>query len=130
MLNVNQVNPVYQAALAEPLKDKSRTLFHKVEHAGYGAILSRLMTGLNISLALEAKYSFSVESAYDIDSFFNIEVRQSVSDLRNFELIEWNFFRDTWHASPVIRANHQYPECPFEMHYPIRRHQWWQSLLN
>lgn len=124
MLKFDQVSLIYQAALAESIKGKPRTLFHKVEHAGYGAILSRLMTGLNISLALDARYTFSIESAYDVESFFNIEARQSVSDTKNSELMEWNFFRDTWNATPVTRANHQYPECPFEMPYPIRRHQW------
>ena len=124
LLKADQVNAIYRATLAASVKSKARTLFHKVEHAGYGAILSRLMTGLNISLALDARYAFLVESAYDIDSFFNIEVRQSILDSKNSKFIEWNFFRDTWNANPIIRASHQYPECPFETESPIRRHQW------
>ena len=74
MHKFDQISSIYQSALAESIKDKSRTLFHKVhkvEKAGYGAILSRLMTGLNISLALDARYTFSIDSAYDINSLFN-----------------------------------------------------------
>jgi hypothetical protein len=120
----DQVDSIYQAALAESIKGKSRTLFHKVEHAGYGAILSRLMTGLNISLALNARYTFSIESAYDVDSLFNLAVWHLGSGSKGSELIEWDFFRDTWNANPAVRANHQYPECPFELNYAMRRHQW------
>jgi len=119
----DQVDSIYQAALAESTKGKSRTLFHKVEHAGYGAILSRLMTGLNVSLAIDARYTFSIESAYDIDSLFNLEVWHLASGLKDSELIEWDFFRDTWNANPAVRANYQYPECPL-LSYAMRRHQW------
>jgi len=124
LLKFDQVNYIYQAALAESIKGKSRTLFHKVEHAGYGAILSRLMTGLNISLALDARYTFSIESAYDIDSLFNIQVWQPVPASKSSKLIEWDFFQDTWNANPTIRVNHQYPECPLVLSHSMRRHQW------
>lgn len=124
MTNFNKINAIYEFARSEAIKKKPQTLFHRVEHVGYGAILSRLMTGLNISFALDAGYSFIIESAYDVESLFNIEVKKSVSTISESNTIEWNFFEDTWNANPAIRANHQYPECPFNINHQLRRHQW------
>jgi len=102
----------------------SQTLFHRVEHAGFGAITSRLMTGLNISLALDANYSFIIDSPYAVEAMFDIGVKQPIELAKNQEIIEWDFMRDTWNASPKIKADHQYPQCPLIEGASLSRHQW------
>lgn len=102
----------------------SQTLFHRVDHAGFGAIASRLMTGLNISLALDANYSFIIDSPYAVESVFDIGVKQPIEVAQNQEIIEWDFMRDTWNASPEIKADHQYPQCPLKEGANLSRHQW------
>lgn len=101
-----------------------QTLFHRVEHAGFGAITSRLMTGLNISLALDANYSFIIDSPYAVETMFDIGVKQPIELVKNQEIIEWDFMRDTWNASPEIKADHQYPQCPLIDGADLSRHQW------
>jgi len=100
------------------------TLFHRVEHGGFGAITSRLMTGLNISLALDANYSFLIDSPYAVEAMFDISVKQPIEIAQTQELIEWDFFRDTWNAPPQIKADHQFPACPIEAGIRLTRHQW------
>lgn len=101
-----------------------QTLFHRVEHAGFGAITSRLMTGLNISLALNANYSFIIDSIYAVETMFDIGVKQPIELVKNQEIIEWDFMRDTWNAAPEIKADHQYPQCPLIEGAGLSRHQW------
>ena len=121
-----QKSPDYylQALLATNKLKSGSTLFHRVEHGGFGAITSRLMTGLNISLALDANYSFLIESPYLIEQIFDIQVKQPIEVARDQEIIEWDFMRDTWNASPKIKADHQYPAPPIESCIELSRHQW------
>ena len=112
--------------LSTSSKEKSLVFFHIVEHAGYGAILSRLMTGLNRSLELNANYSFRIDSPYSIENLFDIPFNQlNKFDRDKKAIIEWDFFKDTWNAPPAIRANHQFPRCPLSIvSPPLSRHQW------
>jgi hypothetical protein len=115
----------YLQALFEANQLKTQqTLFHRVDHAGFGAIASRLMTGLNISLALDANYSFLIDSPYVVEDMFDIGVKQPIEIAKNREIIEWDFMRDTWNAAPKIKADHQYPACPIDSGAKLSRHQW------
>ncbi|MEA9598750.1 hypothetical protein VC178_02415 [Polynucleobacter sp. AP-Sanab-80-C2] len=115
----------YLQALFKANQSKSaETLFHRVEHAGFGAITSRLMTGLNISLALDANYSYLIDSPYVVEEMFDIGVKQSIEIAKHQELIEWDFMRDTWNAQPQIKADHQYPASPIKECAELSRHQW------
>jgi len=121
---------LYQRTLEESKKQLSTTLTHSVEHAGYGAILSRLMTGFNRSLSRGANYYFEIDSPYDIESLFDIKVKQSPENLKNNRKISWDFFKDTWDASAKIRRNHQFPECPIKDGKKLTRHQWCAVLAH
>ncbi|MBU3576747.1 hypothetical protein [Polynucleobacter sp. UK-Kesae-W10] len=113
-----------QALIKANQSDSKQTLFHRVEHGGFGAITSRLMTGLNISLALDSNYSFLIDSPYVVEGMFDIGVKQPIEVAQHQEIIEWNFLRDTWNAPPQIKADHQYPACPIEAGADLTRHQW------
>ena len=107
-------------------QEKSSRFFHVVEHAGYGAMLSRLMTGLNRSLEFDANYSFKIDSPYSIETLFDIPFKQSPTDAQDGKaIIEWDFFRETWDAPETVRANHQFPRSPIYVDgLPLSRHQW------
>jgi hypothetical protein len=113
-----------QALIKANQLNSKQTLFHRVEHGGFGAITSRLMTGLNISLALDSNYSFLIDSPYAVEGMFDIGVKQPIEVAQHQEIIEWNFLRDTWNAPPQIKADHQYPACPIEAGADLSRHQW------
>jgi hypothetical protein len=102
----------------------TQTLFHRIEHGGFGAIISRLMTGLNISLALNANYTFSIDSPYQVEAMFDIDVKLPIELAQQQEILEWNFLRDTWNAPPSIKAEHQFPRSPLESCMQLSRHQW------
>jgi hypothetical protein len=131
---------VYQEACSLLEKPQGLTLTHLVEHAGYGAMLSRLMTGLNLALTQKANYFFELQSHYQIEELFDISVKQNSSELNLSKKIIWNFMRDTWNVKyPIfslrwltksrdykerIRASHQFPSCPLTFKNSISRHQW------
>jgi len=115
---------LFSGLLAASKKTSNTTLAHQVEHAGYGAILSRLMTGLNLSLALDANYYFQINSFYQIENLFDIAVKQPLEEASKNQIIKWDFFQDTWNADPQIRAEHQFPCCPLTNPNFINRHQW------
>ena len=121
---------LFNKLVAESTKKLSNTLAHHVEHAGYGAILSRLMTGLNLSLALKSNYFFQINSFYKVDDLFEINVKQSLDDAEKSKIIVWDFFRDTWNAPPQVRADHQYPSCPIITPKEPTRHQWCAVLAH
>lgn len=129
---VTSYSPNYylQALIKANKLKRNQTLFHRIEHGGYGAIASRLMTGLNISLALESNYSFFIDSPYELESMFEIKVKKPIELLQNQEIIEWNFLEDTWNAPPKIKADHQYPACPLDVNQGITRHQWCSVLAH
>lgn len=115
----------YFRALLEANQTKSaQTLFHRVEHGGFGAITSRLMTGLNISLALDANYTFLIDSPYQVEAMFDIGVKQPIELAQQQEILEWNFLRDTWNAPQSIKAEHQFPTSPLQKCRQLSRHQW------
>jgi hypothetical protein len=131
MINKIDGPSIYGQLLIASQKSSGNTLAHQVEHAGYGAILSRLMTGLNISLALESNYFFQINSFYNIEDLFEIEVKQSFEKASKNQITAWDFFRDTWNAAPQIRAGHQYPICPIDnIHDELTRHQWCAILAH
>jgi hypothetical protein len=82
------------------------------------------MTGLNISLALEAKYSFVINSPYCLEEMFVINSKEPAELLQSREIIFWDFMRDTWNAHPQIKASHQYPAPPLKECFSLSRHQW------
>jgi len=124
MTNKMDSAPIYKKLIEASIERKGSTLAHQVEHAGYGAILSRLMTGLNLSLVLKANYFFQINSFYRVEDLFEIDVKQSFEDAEKSQIIIWDFFRDTWNASPQVRAEHQYPSCPMVTSNELTRHQW------
>ena len=125
-LSQDSANEILDLAVSTSSQEKSSRLFHIVEHAGYGAILSRLMTGLNRSLELNANYSFKIDSPYLIETLFDIPFKYFPLDARDSKkIIEWDFFKETWNASPTVRANHQFPRSPLSIDGPpLSRHQW------
>ena len=80
MTNKMDSAPIYKKLIEASIERKGSTLAHQVEHAGYGAILSRLMTGLNLSLVLKANYFFQINSFYRVEDLFEIDVKQSFED--------------------------------------------------
>ena len=122
----DDANRILETVISQSFQEKPARLFHIVEHAGYGAILSRLMTGLNRSLELGANHSFQIDSPYAIESLFDIPFLKSSTDSKDHQtIIEWDFFKDTWDATPAVRANHQFPRCPLSLDSaPLSRHQW------
>ena len=117
-----------QALIKANLVETKKILFHRVEHGGFGAIASRLMTGLNISLALEAKHSFVIDSPYRLEEMFAVNTKESTELLQDREVIVWDFLSDTWNAHPQIKANHQYPISPLKECISLSRHQWCSVL--
>ena len=124
MASVKSPDYYFQALLKASQVKTSQTLVHRVEHSGFGAITSRLMTGLNISLALDANYSFLIDSPYAVEAMFDIAVKQPIEKAQQQEIIEWDFMRDTWNAPPQIKADHQFPACPLQDGAELSRHQW------
>ena len=134
------VQALYEDALATSTAIRPLTLTHEVEHAGYGAMLSRLMTGLNQSFVHRANYHFETRSPYQIEKLFDIAVKQPESLFSKNKKRVWRFFRDTWDVKyPLFswrwltkkpgykeqtRAQHQFPQCPINSKYPLTRHQW------
>jgi glycosyltransferase involved in cell wall biosynthesis len=124
-------NAVLSSTIDASLRNNSRTLFHKVEHAGYGAILSRLMTGFNRSLELGANYSYQIDSPYSIDTLFDTPCINPDVKKRGRAIIHWDFFKDTWNAPLNVRANTQYPKCPLHPYSgKLTRHQWCSILAH
>jgi len=138
-------NAVYEQTVQAATVVRAKTLTHEVEHAGYGAILSRLMTGLNRALKLEVNYHFAIASPYQIETLFDISVKQKSLDYVNSKPIYWNFFRDTWSVKTrpylwklgvtekyrnTIRAQDQFPKCPLDLPQAISRHQWCAVLAH
>lgn len=131
---------LYEKALSASVASRPLTLTHEVEHAGYGAMLSRLMTGLNQSLVHSANYHFSLKSQYQIENLFEIKVKQDEPSFQKNQKKIWHFFRDTWDVKyPLFskkwftkksdykertRAEHQFPECPIAIGAELSRHQW------
>jgi hypothetical protein len=131
---------IYSEAHSLLKKSRGLTFTHVVEHAGYGAMLSRLMTGLNLALTQKANYYFEIQSHYQIEDLFDISVKQNTGELNQSKKIVWNFMRDTWNVKyPLfslrwltkgrdykerIRASHQFPNCPLTLKNSISRHQW------
>lgn len=136
----HRTKSIYEKTLSASVKRRALTMTHEVEHAGYGAMLSRLMTGLNQSLIYSANYHFSIASKYHIDDLFDIEVKQNEGSFLKNKKKVWNFYRDTWDVKysiltikwfikksgykEQVRAEHQYPECPILIGESISRHQW------
>lgn len=135
-----QAKLILDKALKASVAKRAHTLTHQVEHAGYGAILSRLMTGLNLSLMQSANYHFEIQSSYQIDKLFSISTKQDEASFANNRKRIWNFSKDTWDVKyPVlswkwltkkagykeqVRAEHQFPECPIPIGANLSRHQW------
>lgn len=134
---------LYAALRQAVQKPLGQTLFHTVEDAGYGATLSRLMTGLNRAIALDANYYYTIDSAYAVDDLFEIAIKQSKPDFERARKIEWDFWRETWSVKTrpylwkflvtaayqqKIRGEHQFPTCPLSLSTPVTRHQWSAAL--
>lgn len=119
-------NTILETVISDCSQKKTSRFFHVIEHAGYGAIISRLMTGLNRSLEFNANYSFKIDSPYLIETLFDIPFKHFPLDARDSKkIIEWDFFKETWNASPTVRANHQFPRSPLSIDGPpLSRHQW------
>jgi len=117
---------ILQDVLLAVSEKKPTVLHHIVEHAGFGAILSRLMTGLNRALELKANYAFMINSSYTIDSLFDLSFQTELDNRpADHDIIHWNFLKDTWDAGTETRANHQFPRCPIDRKgLPLSRHQW------
>jgi len=124
--SLDSANELLKAVISASSQEKPSRFFHVVEHAGYGAILSRLMTGLNRSLEFDANYSFQIDSPYSIETLFDIPFKKSSTGAQDGKaIIEWDFFKQTWDASPTVRANHQFPKSPLDLDgLPLSRHQW------
>lgn len=122
----DSANTILETVVSRSTQENPSRFFHVVEHAGYGAILSRLMTGFNRSLEFGANYSFKIDSPYSIETLFDIPFKKSYENKEDGKLIiEWDFFKETWDADPSVRANHQFPRCPLSIDGPpLSRHQW------
>lgn len=114
---------ILKKTIALTRQDLPSIFTHTVEHAGYGAILSRLMTGLNRAITLDCQYDFEIASPYQIEPLFDMAVKQDTR-MPTKKQVEWDFLKDTWNAPSQIRASHQYPACPPQIDAPLTRHQW------
>ncbi len=94
------------------------TFYFEVEHAGYGAMLSRLITGLNLAITNNYNYNYKIKSPYLIDELFNIKKKT------NNKNKTWNFLKDTWNNKN--KNSHQYPNCPFDI--LMNKHKWCSIL--
>jgi hypothetical protein len=140
-------NPIdlYAALRQAVQKPLGQTLCHVVEDAGYGATLSRIITGLNRAIALHANYHFTIDSIYAVDDLFDITVKQSQTSFEQSHKIYWDFWRETWSVKTrpylwkflvtsayqqKIRGEHQFPSCPLSLAMPVTRHQWCAALAH
>ena len=135
-----QARLLYEKALVFSTAKHPFTLTHEVEHAGYGAMLSRLMTGLNQSFVQSRNYHFTSNSSYQIETLFDLAVKQEPIEFAKSKKKVWHFFRDTWDVKyPIlswqwltktagykerVRAEHQFPKCPIPIGDTLSRHQW------
>jgi hypothetical protein len=95
--------------IADAQKRATNILAFRIEPAGYGATISRLMTGLNLAIQHNATMKFGVDSNYVIEGLFDLRLLQNTN--RQEKTIAWDFFKDTWdHPS---RNQTIYPFCPF-----------------
>jgi hypothetical protein len=130
---MNNINAAYldfakEAVIKRSLEEKQKIFIHQIEHAGYGAILSRLMTGFNLSLATNSNYYFEINSNYLVEEMFDIRVKKLPTNKQ--ELVIWDFFQHTWNADITTRAEHQFPVCPIDINLVISRHQWCSIIAN
>ena len=111
----------YFNCLVEQNKIKRDTvLFHRVGTLGLGALLSRLMVGLNLSLANDFDFAYDISGTYCIDKFFVQNFNKNRKDYKNE--YEWDFFKDTWNCDN--KFVHIYPKCPYKNWQHLTRHQW------
>jgi hypothetical protein len=96
--------------IGDAQKRATSILMFNIEHAGYGATLSRLMVGLNLAIERGAIMKFTVESNYSIEQLFDLSLLQNTN--RYEKVIHWNFFKDTW--DNPSRNETIYPSCPFQ----------------
>ena len=103
---------------------KEVILYHSLENMGLGAMLSRLMVGLNLAITCNYDFSYTVKNNYLIDLFFEQRCNKSLEGYN--KIIEWNFMKDTW-ESP-LRNHFIYPSCRVESLGQISRDKW-NSIL-
>jgi hypothetical protein len=111
------------------------TLYFEIEEAGFGAMLSRIMTGVGI--ATHFGYSMSYRMAgckyhcpFEISSV-PVNGQRTTFDFTKKQdpVQEWQFSPYYYkQENNAIRAKYQYPSCPYpEMGY--NNHQWCARIL-
>ncbi len=99
---------------------KEIVLYHHLGPTGLGAILSRLMVGLNIAFMHNFDFACDLSGTYCIDKYYRPIFNKKVNNYT--KIAEWNFFRDTWESQN--KFIHMYPECPYEKWKHLTRQQW------
>lgn len=129
--------------LTRSLTDAKATLYFEIERAGFGAMLSRIMTGIGICLAHGMTPSFRMNGCKYICPFnipglttenppakfrftFPTTTPPHVSDIP----YEWAF--SPYFGNRVLTEKYQFPEVPDRLRefYPdITRHQWCAHIM-
>ena len=113
------------------MNNQDGILYFEIEESGYGAMISRIMTGLGIALAHNKNPVFSMNGNYYKFPFNSIEQKKM------YQLPPFNFDNKSgdfqWHFSPYwnnifLRKKYQYPSCPFP-NMKMSNNQWCAFLI-
>lgn len=121
--------------ISENLEKSVSTLYFEIEEAGFGAMLSRVMTGLGIALEFGMKPSFQMKGCryvFPFDLGWNKSISEStnVFDFKeplNGAVMKWDFLPYFRNCSYTQRF--QYPEAPARFDLRMTRHQWSACLM-
>jgi hypothetical protein len=115
----------YYNKIVEITDGEKPSIYFQVEHAGYGAILSRLMTGLNLAVSSNFGFYFDIMSNYVFEQLFDIVPKRKT---RPEQVAVWNFWQHTWNAPEQVRNSHQFPSCPLIGGDKLTKHQYCSVL--
>ena len=98
-------------------RNSQNILYFKIDQAGFGAMISRVMTGLGIALHFKRKVIFEMKGCHYIFPFEGIIQGKVPDNTKRFnfddrsEDSEWDF--PSYWNDPKVRRTFQYPSCPF-----------------
>jgi hypothetical protein len=125
-------------AISERLRSASSTLCFEIEQAGFGAMMSRIMTGLGIALEYQMKPSFRMNGC-KYKCPFDLGWGDTYDNTVSFEfetvppntVARWDFFR--YFSTESLFKRFQYPEPPPFFNHPTNRsmirHYWSACLM-
>jgi hypothetical protein len=111
-------------------RNNKNLLYFSIEDAGFGAMISRVMTGVGIALHFDKKAVFRLNGCKYIFPFEGIP-QHDISEFPPFEFkdqkgnFEWHFM-PYWQGDATVRKDFQYPKCPF---VPVSNDKWCATIL-